>query len=118
MRLPKHVANSGLAVLVESAGFRSLERLAVAVNERGWRMHGIRLNYDHVSVKRWIGGGTCQYPDVVAAVLSDAWGIPIPVAVIWPELRDGEGPVPAHRQAWVAARTLEDLGVLLRSDML
>src|SRR5262249_9366203 len=34
------------------------------------------------------------------------------------ELRDGDGPVPAHRQAWVAARTLEDLGVFLRSDML
>jgi hypothetical protein len=38
--------------------------------------------------------------------------------VIWPELRDGQGPVPAHLQAWVPARTLEDLGVFLRSDML
>jgi hypothetical protein len=40
------------------------------------------------------------------------------VAVIWPGLRDGEPPVPAHLQVWVAARTLEDLGVFLRSDML
>jgi hypothetical protein len=49
-------------------------------------MHGVRLNYDHVSVKQWIGGSTCQYS--------------------------------AHRQAWVAARTLENLGVFLRSDIL
>jgi hypothetical protein len=50
--------------------------------------------------------------------LTDAWAIPISSSVIWPELREGSGQVPAHLQAWVAARTLEDLGVFLRSDML
>ncbi|HZM26779.1 MAG TPA: hypothetical protein VFB89_05455, partial [Gemmatimonadales bacterium] len=57
-------------------------------------------------------------PDVVAAVLSDAWGIPVPVEVIWPELRDGQPPAPAHLQPWAAARTLDELGLFLRSDML
>jgi hypothetical protein len=118
MRLPRRVANPCLAALVEGAGFPSLERFATAVNLRGWQMHGVKLNYDHVSVKRWLAGGVCQNPDVVAAVLSDAWGIPIPVATIWPGLRDGEAPIPAHLQAWVATRTLEDLGIFLRSDML
>jgi hypothetical protein len=90
----------------------------VAVNHWGWRTHQVKLSYDHVSVGRWLRGRSCQYPDVVAAVLSHGWGIPIPVAVIWPELREGGEPVPAHLQAWVTARTLEDLGVFLRSDML
>jgi hypothetical protein len=69
-------------------------------------------------VKRWLVGRTCQNADVVAAVLSDAWGIPILPAVIWPELRDGGPPVPTYLQAWVPARTLEELGVFVRSDML
>src|SRR5262249_43699037 len=50
--------------------------------------------------------------------LSDAWGVEVPVAVIWPELRDGRQPVPAHLHPWAAARTLEELSVFLRSDML
>jgi hypothetical protein len=118
MRLVQSAANPCLAALIEGAGFPSFERFAHAVNHRGWRMHQVKLSYDHVSVKRWLRGGSCQYPDVVAAVLSDAWGVPISPGVIWPELRDGGAPVPAHHQAWVAARTLEDLGVFLRSDML
>ncbi|GII23338.1 hypothetical protein [Planosporangium mesophilum] len=118
MRLSKAAANPCLAALIEGAGFPSLERFALSVNDRGWRMHHVKLSYDHVSVKRWLLGRTCQYPDVVAAVLSEAWGVPIPVPVIWPELREGACQVPAHLQAWVAARTLEDLGVFLRSDML
>jgi hypothetical protein len=118
MRLIRSAANPCLAALIEGGGFPSLERFAVLVNHRAWQMHGVKLSYDHVSVKRWLRGGACQYPDAVAAVLGDAWGVPIPVPVIWPELRDGDGPVPAHLQAWVPARTLEDLGVFLRSDML
>jgi hypothetical protein len=112
------VANPCLVALIEGGGFRSLEQFAEAVNHRGWTLHGVKLCYDHVRVKRWITGGTCQYPEVVADVLSTAWSVPIPVGVIWPELREGAGLVPAHLQAWVPARTLEDLSLFLRSDML
>ena len=118
MRMPAGVANECLAVLIGGAGFPSLERFAEAVNARGWQMYGIKLYYDHVRVKRWLGGSTCQYPDVVAEVLSSAWGIPVSVSVIWPDLRAGGAPVPAHLQPWVAGRTLEGLGAFLRSDML
>lgn len=115
---PTQSTNVCLAALIEDAGFGSLERFAQAVNVRGGQMHGIKLAYDHISVKRWLSGGACQNPDVVAAVLSDAWGIPIPVEVIWPELRGGSRPAPAHLQPWVAAHTLKNLSVFLRSDML
>lgn len=118
MRPPKPAANPGLAALIAGAGFRSLERFAQAVNHHGWDLHGVQTNYDHISVKRWLAGSLCQNPDVVAAVLSRAWGIPVPVEVAWPQLRDGAGPVPAHLAPWAAPRTLEDLGVFLRSDML
>jgi hypothetical protein len=118
MRLPKRTVNPGLAALIHGGGFRSLERFAVAVNERGWETSGVKLAYDHISVKRWLTGSVCQNPEVVAAVLSEAWGVPVPVQAIWPELRDGRGPVPAHLQTWVAARTLEDLGAFIGSDML
>ncbi len=114
----EQVKNHCLAVLIRGAGYPSLDRFAQVVNARAFAVRGLRLNYDHVSVKRWLKGGTCQYPDVVAAALSEAWGVPVPVGVIWPELRDGSGPVPAHLQAWVASRTLEGLGFFLRSDML
>src|SRR5689334_8831374 len=100
MKLPAHVANPGLAALIAGSGFGSLERFAVAVNHRGWEMHGIRTSYDHITVQRWLAGSQSQNPDVVAAVLSDAWGVPVPVEVIWPELRDGARPVPAHLQPW------------------
>lgn len=86
--------------------------------DRGWAMHGIKTCYDHVTVKRWLGGSVCSTPRVVAAVLSDAWGVDVPEAVIWPELRDGKSPVPAHLHPWAAARTLEELALFLRSDML
>jgi hypothetical protein len=118
MRPPKSVANPGLAALIAGAGFRSMQRFAEAVNHRGWDLHGVQTNYDHISVKRWLAGSLCQHPDVVAAVLSQAWGIPVPVEVAWPQLRDGGGPVPAHLASWAAPRTLQDLGVFLRSDML
>ena len=116
--MPKQVANPGLAALVQGSGFPSLERFANAVNLRGWQMHGVKLSYDHISVKRWLAGSVCQNPDVVAAVLTDAWGIPIPVTVIWPDLRDGTLAASAHLQPWVAPRTLENLGALIGSDML
>lgn len=110
--------NPCLRALIEAAGFPSHERFAEAVNHRAWVRHGVKLGYDRTSVKRWLHGATCHYPDIVAEVLSAAWGIPIPVGVIWPELRNGAGPVPAHLQAWVPARTLEDIAVFVRSDML
>jgi hypothetical protein len=118
VRLPKHITNPCLAALIQGAGFATLDRFATAINMRGWHMHGIKTSYDHIAVKRWLAGSICQNPDVVADVLGTAWGVPVPVQVIWPELRDGQPPVPAHLQPWVAARTLEDLGVFLRSDML
>ena len=118
MQLPKHIANQGLAALIRGAGFRSLERFAMAVNACGWETHGLKLFYDHVTVKRWLAGSVCQNPQAVADVLSKAWGVPIPVQVVWPELRDGQGPVPAYLQVWVAGRTLEDLGAFIGADML
>lgn len=118
MRARCHATNACLSVLINGAGFGSLEKFAAAVNERGWHMHGIKTSYDHISVKRWLVGGVCQYPDVVAAVLSDAWGVPVPAEVIWPELRDGVSSAPPHLQPWVAARTLDELGLFIRSDML
>jgi hypothetical protein len=118
MRLPRRLGNPALAALLNGGGFPSLERFAMLVNQRGWDVHGVKLSYDHISVKRWLAGSTCQYPDVVAEVISDAWGIPVPVAVIWPELRDGRASAPAHLQPWVADRTLEELSLFIRSDML
>ena len=118
MRLPTHVANSCLAVLIRGSGFSSLDRLADAFNRHGASTYGLDLKYDHTGVKRWLRGGSCEQPQVVAEVLSKAWGVPIPATVIWPDLRNGAPPLPAHLQPFVAARTLEDLGVFLRSDML
>jgi hypothetical protein len=118
VKLPRRITNECLAVLLKGSGFPSLERFATAVNVRAWDLYGLKLTYDHVSVKRWLAGSCCQNADIVAEVLGEAWGIEIPAAVIWPELRDGRPPVPAHLQAWVCSRTLEDLGVFLRSDML
>lgn len=118
MRQHKHVANPGLAALIQGGGFRSLERFANAVNACGWEMNGVKLCYDHITVKRWLTGSVCQNPEAVAAVLTRAWGIPVPVQVVWPELRDGQGPVPAYLQAWVPVRTLADLGAFIGADML
>jgi hypothetical protein len=69
VRLPKHIANPGLAALIEGAGFRSLERFAVAVNVRGWEMSGLKLSYDHVTVKRWLA---FQDADVGGALSREA----------------------------------------------
>jgi hypothetical protein len=118
VKLPKQITNPGLAALIQGSGFASLERFANAVNLRGWETHGLKLGYDHISVTRWLADSVCQNPDVVAAVLSAAWGVEVPVAVIWPDLRDGRQPVPAHLHPWAAARTLEELSVFVRSDML
>ena len=118
MKPPKPIANPGLDVLIRGAGYTSLERFAQVVNHRGWEMHGVKTSYDHITVKRWLAGSQSQNPDVVAAVLSDAWGIPIPVEVVWPELRDGKPAVPAHLQPWAADRTLDELGTFVRGDML
>jgi hypothetical protein len=118
MRLPKQVVNPALAALIEGSGYRSLERFAQAVNVHGWEMQGVKTSYDHVTVKRWLGGSVCQNPEVVASLLSEAWGIPVPASVIWPELREGARPVPAHLVPWVAARTLETLAAFVGSDML
>lgn len=118
MKASRQARNQGLAVLIAGSGLGSLERFAQAVNERGWQMHGIKTNYDHISVSRWLAGGTCQNPDVVSDVLGKAWGIPVPVGVIWPHQREGAAPVAAHLQPWAAEHTLEQLGYFLRMDML
>jgi hypothetical protein len=114
----RRVTNPGLAALITGAGFRSMERFAEAVNHRGWHAYGMRLSYDHISVRRWLRGGICRHVDIVADVISAAWGVPVSPHMIWPELRDGAAAVPAHLQAWTAARTLEDLAALIGSDML
>lgn len=81
-------------------------------------MRGVKTAYDHVTVQRWLAGSRSQNPDVVAAVLSDGWGIPVPVEVIWPELRDGRPPEAPHLQPWAAGQTLDELSLFVRSDML
>ncbi|TDC64731.1 hypothetical protein E1258_07470 [Micromonospora sp. KC207] len=118
MRLPARIANPVLAVLIQHSGFNSLDEFATAVNELGRRAHGLRLSYDHVAVKRWLAGGGCQQPQVVAEVLSHSWNVPIPAAVIWPQLRQGGPPAPPHTGPCVAARTLDDLAAHVGSDML
>jgi len=118
MRRPKRIVNPGLETLIRGAGYSSLERFAEAINHRGWQMHGVKTAYDHITVQRWLAGSKSQNPDVVAAVLSDGWGVPVPVEVIWPQLRDGQPPEPPHRQPWAAGRTLDELGIFVRSDML
>jgi hypothetical protein len=118
MRIPADTRNHVLAALVRGTAFRSQERFARAVNLEGCERYGLRLTYDHITVKRWLRGRVPQYPELVAAVISRVWGIPIPPEVIWPQLRDGGGLLPAHLQAWVVARTLEDLGAFIGGDML
>jgi hypothetical protein len=95
VKLPNRVTNPGPAALIAGSGYSSLERFATAVNLRGWDMRGIKTSYDHVTVKRWLAGSVCQNPEIVAAVLSDAWGVELPAAVLWPELRDGQPPRPS-----------------------
>lgn len=111
-------ANVVLAVLVEHSGYSSLDGLAEAINSRAWTAHGVKLGYDHTTIKRWLAGGSCQYPQVVADVLSAAWAIPISAHAIWPKLRDGAPPAPVHLLPAVAARTLEELRTYVGVDML
>jgi len=63
IRLPAHVADPGLATLIAGSGSSSLERFATAVNHRGSEMHGVKTSYNHVTVKRWLAGSVCQYPE-------------------------------------------------------
>lgn len=118
MRLPADVGNHALAVLLEHSGLGSFEQFAEAVNARAHARYGITTCYDHLSVRRWLAGAGCQYPEVVADVLSAGWGIPVPASVVWPTTRSGDCPNPAFLQPWVASRTLANLARLVRSDML
>lgn len=111
-------ANIGLQVLIRGAGYSSLEGFAQDINVRARQMHLAQTTYDQISVQRWLDGAPSKHPDVVAAVLGDAWGIPIPPAAIWPDLRDGKPPIAGHLHPWTASRTLEQLGILVRTDML
>ncbi|MEU8333632.1 hypothetical protein [Micromonospora sp. NPDC048839] len=118
MRMPSRIANPVLAALLEGSGFGSLDEFAAAVNALGASEYGLRLFYDHVAVRRWLSGGSCRQPDLVAAVLSRAWGLDIPVAVLWPQRRLGLAPAPPHQTPSVAARTLDELAAYIGSDML
>ncbi|WP_204037485.1 hypothetical protein [Micromonospora qiuiae] len=118
MRMPSRIVNPVLAVLLEGSGFTSLDEFAAAINSLGNHKYGLYLSYDHVGVKRWLSGGTCRQPEVVAEVLSRAWGIEIPVAVIWPQSRAGATPPAPHLVPCVAARTLDELAAYIGSDML
>jgi len=48
----------------------------------------------------------------VDGVRSDGWNIPVPIEILWPELRDDEP------SAHPAERSLKELSIFLRSDML
>ncbi|WP_229399931.1 hypothetical protein [Micromonospora okii] len=118
MRMPSRIVNPVLAVLLDGSGFTSLDEFAAAVNAFGKHEYGLHLSYDHVGVKRWLSGGTCRQPEVVAEVLSRAWGVEIPVAVIWPQSRFGAAPAAPHLVPCVAPRTLDELAAYIGSDML
>jgi hypothetical protein len=49
---------------------------------------------------------------------SEALCIPVPVEVLWPELHNGQPPESPHLRPWPAARTLKELSIFVRSDML
>jgi transcriptional regulator with XRE-family HTH domain len=112
------IGNASLETLIRGAGYVSLQHFAKAVNDRAHNLRRLCTSYDHLTIKRWLAGSHISKPDVIAEVRSDAWGIPIPVEVIWPELRNGTSPTPAQLQPWVAGRTLEALGIFVRTDML
>jgi len=115
---PDAGANQPLVYLVKESGFRSLSAFAAAINNRASLKYGIQLNHDHNIIRRWINGGACTHPRIVADVLSDAWGMTIPPSVIWPDERNGLSPVSAHLQPCIAKHTLENLGAFLRRDAL
>src|SRR5262249_28065596 len=109
MRMPSRIANPVLAVLLDGSGFTPLDEFATAVNALGNHEYGLHLSYDHVGVKRWLSGGTCRQPEVIAEVLSRAWGVNIPVAAIWPQSRSGAAAAAPHLVPCVAPRTLDEL---------
>ncbi|HZM77270.1 MAG TPA: helix-turn-helix transcriptional regulator [Candidatus Limnocylindrales bacterium] len=113
-----HIGNPALDALIRGAGYASLQQFAKAVNDRAHNRRKLCTGFDHLTVQRWLAGSAISNPDVVAEVLSEAWGVPIPVEVIWPELRNGKPLAAAQLQPWVAGRTLEALGIFIRTDML
>ncbi|MGH3694167.1 MAG: hypothetical protein ACRDRX_09350 [Pseudonocardiaceae bacterium] len=113
MKLPTRVANPVLAVLIQHSGYNSLDKFAAAVNDLGAKRHGLKLYYDHIAVKRWLSGGTCQHAEVVAEVLGRAWNVPIPATVIWPQLRHGARAPAAHLYPCVAVLTLDELAAYI-----
>lgn len=117
-RVPARITNDCLAMLLAGAGYASLEQFATDVNTHAAHTRGLQLHYDRARVVRWLQGGACEHPDVVAEVLSTGWGIQVPPAVIWPGTRGGGAPIPAHQQPWVARHTLEQLAILTRGDLL
>ncbi len=91
------------------------------------------LNVDPSTIRRWEAGTSEPQPwlrprlakalkvslEVLAGMLgdvdgvrSDTWSIPVPVEVLWPELRDNE---PINNPT---ERTLKELSIFVRSDML
>ncbi|MDG4790168.1 hypothetical protein O7626_30325 [Micromonospora sp. WMMD1102] len=118
MILPANAANRVLAVLVKGSGYTSMSHLATAINDLGRQKYGLNLGYDYKSIKRWLLGSDCERPDLVAEVLSNAWGTDITPALIWPHTRNGAAPLPAHRHPFVADRTLKELATFVRRDML
>lgn len=118
MRLPDGVRNPGLATLLRGSGIATLAAFAEAVNAAGRRRFGLALTYDHTSVKRWLRGGACQHPDLVAEVLSHAWGLPVPREAVWPAARGGAPPVAPTLAPWSAARTMAELNQFARTDLL
>ncbi|MBB4960273.1 tetratricopeptide repeat protein [Micromonospora polyrhachis] len=111
-------ANQPLAYLVKESGFRSLAAFASAINNHASAAYGIQLSHDHNIIRRWLNGAACMHPEIVADVLSGAWGVTIPPAVIWPDDRNGTPPASAHLQPCIAEHTLANLGAFLRRDAL
>jgi hypothetical protein len=102
------------------AGSRySRKGFARAVNSKGRELYGISLSYTHTHVSEWIRGAVPKYPDVVAAVLSEAWTIDIPPTAIWPSLAAGQalGPSPLTTP-WISSLTVEEMSSLVGSELM
>jgi transcriptional regulator with XRE-family HTH domain len=65
-----------------------------------------------------IGSEQHDHLAVVAAILADACGVPTPADVVRPEPREGKALVAAHLHPTAAERTLKELGIFVRYDML
>lgn len=118
MRLPTRVGNPCLATLLAGSGIASLEQFAQLVNRHGADEYQLQLFYDRNSVIRWLKGAECKHPQVVAEVLSRAWGICIPAPAIWPTAGGGAAPILAHQHPWVAAHTVAGLSMQVCRDVL